>query len=130
MPDATRLNSIDHIVVLMQENRSFDHMLGFFYTHQGNRSASGQPFEGLTGTESNPNGTGGGQVTVFRIDPTTPGAYFIPGADPGEGYRATNRQLFGTLTLATPAPAATNDGFVADYRSGLTATGRTRRFQS
>ncbi|MDF2256574.1 alkaline phosphatase family protein [Streptantibioticus ferralitis] len=48
MPDATRLSLIDHIVVLMLENRSFDHMLGFLYTHQGNRSASGQPFEGPT----------------------------------------------------------------------------------
>jgi phospholipase C len=27
---------IDHIVVLMLENRSFDHMLGYLYHGQGN----------------------------------------------------------------------------------------------
>ena len=29
MPDETGLSAIEHIVVLMLENRSFDHMLGF-----------------------------------------------------------------------------------------------------
>ncbi|MEU1626360.1 hypothetical protein ABZ746_13750 [Streptomyces sp. NPDC020096] len=31
----------------------------------------------------------------------------------------------GATRLAGLDPAATNDGFVADYRIGLTATGRT-----
>lgn len=47
------LNKINHIVVVMMENRSFDHMLGFLYTDQGNKSPSGQAFEGLTGNEFN-----------------------------------------------------------------------------
>ncbi|MYT28958.1 MULTISPECIES: alkaline phosphatase family protein [unclassified Streptomyces] len=108
------LNQIDHLVVLMLENRSFDNMLGFLYTDQGNRSPSGQPFEGLTGTESNPDGNGG-KVTVFRIDHTKPGAYFMPGSVPGEEYLRVNIQLFGTKELPTPAPAATNEGFVTDF---------------
>src|SRR2546423_1471862 len=82
-------------VVLMLENRSFDHMLGFLYTDAGNVSPLGQPFEGLTGTESNPDANGQ-PVSVFKIEPTTPNAYFMPGADPGEGYMATNAQLFGS----------------------------------
>jgi phospholipase C len=28
------LSSVEHIVVLMLENRSFDHMLGFLYSDQ------------------------------------------------------------------------------------------------
>jgi len=52
------LSSINHIVVLMLENRSFDHMLGFLYAANDNVSPSGQPFEGLTGHESNPDGSG------------------------------------------------------------------------
>src|SRR5690348_5403279 len=85
MPDsAGQLTAVEHIVVLMLENRSFDHMLGWLYTDQGNVSPSGQPFEGLSGTESNPDGSGG-KVTVFRIDDTAPNAYFMPGADPDEG---------------------------------------------
>src|SRR5450756_1623414 len=94
MPVGNGLPSIEHIVVLMLENRSFDHMLGFLYTDDGNVSPSGQPYEGLNGTESNP-ASAGSPVSVFRIGPSTPNAYFMPGADPGEGYMATNAQLFG-----------------------------------
>ncbi len=103
MPGENSLSAVQHVVVLMLENRSFDHMLGFLYTGAGNVSPAGQPFEGLTGTESNPDATGA-PVTVFKIEPTTPNAYFMPGADPGEGYMATNDQLFGSDTApASPA---------------------------
>jgi len=34
---ANQLGKIDHIVVLMLENRSFDQMLGFFYSDSDNR---------------------------------------------------------------------------------------------
>ena len=107
------LTQIDHIVVLMLENRSFDHMLGFLYTAQGNKSPAGQPFEGLTGKESNLDSTGKA-VTVYPIASNTQNAYFMPGADPGEGYSATNSQLFGKTTAPVP-PQATNTGFVTDY---------------
>ena len=44
------IKEIDHLVVLMLENRSFDQMLGFLYPNkQGPRN---QPFEGLKGDES------------------------------------------------------------------------------
>src|SRR5437588_760551 len=52
MPSVNQLSKIQHVVVLMLENRSFDHMLGFLYADQGNKSPAGQPFEGLTGKES------------------------------------------------------------------------------
>lgn len=113
MPSANQLNSIEHVVVLMLENRSFDHMLGFLYADAGNRSPAGQPFEGLTGGESNP-GTDGQPVAVFKIQSTDENAYFMPGADPGEGYAATNSELFGT-TQAPDPPVATNQGFVKDF---------------
>ncbi len=108
-----QLAAINHIVVLMLENRSFDHMLGLLYSASGNVSPTGQPFEGLTGKESNP-GTDGAAVPVFPIAPADPSAYFMPGADPGEGYSATNSQLFGSTTAPVP-PAATNEGFVTDF---------------
>jgi phospholipase C len=107
------LTQVSHIVVLMLENRSFDHMLGFLYADSGNKSPSGSAFAGLGGTESNPDGTGKA-VPVYKIKTTTPNAYFMPGADPGEGYTATNSQLFNTTTAAVP-PTATNSGFVTDY---------------
>jgi phospholipase C len=111
------LSSITNIVVLMLENRSFDHMLGFLYAANGNVSPAGQPFEGLTGTESNPDDNGGA-VPVYQIQAGDANAYFMPGADPGEGYTATNSQLFGSTTAPAP-PVATNQGFVTDYRYTL-----------
>src|SRR5712692_10580310 len=118
------LSSVEHVVVLMLENRSFDHMLGFLYADQGNITPGGQPYEGLAGTESNPDASGK-PVTVFRIEPATPNAYFMPGADPGEGYMATNDQLFGSTAVpGTTGPPATGpagqvsppmQGFVKDF---------------
>src|SRR5438270_12559183 len=108
------LSAIDQVVVLMLENRSFDHMLGYLYASAGNVSPAGQAFEGLTGDESNLDANGN-PVRVFEIGPTTPNAYFMPGADPGEGYMATNQQLFAATK--NPAPGATPpmSGFVSDF---------------
>ena len=115
---ANGLAAISHIVVLMLENRSFDHMLGFLYADAGNVSPAGQPFEGLTGKESNPDGASGTNVAVSQIQPGLANTYFLPGADPGEGYVATNAQLFGSNTPPVP-PVATNAGFVNDFAATL-----------
>jgi phospholipase C len=110
----TGLASIEHIVVLMLENRSFDHMLGYLYTDAGNVTPTGHAFDGLTGKETNPDSSGN-PVSVFQITPSTPNAYFMPGADPGEGYKATNDQLWGSDTAPASGTAATNQGFIKDY---------------
>jgi phospholipase C len=113
------LVSVEHVVVLMLENRSFDHMLGFLYTSAGNMSPSGQPYEGLTGTESNPDSSGN-PVTVFQIQPSAPNAYFMPGADPGEGYKATNDQLYGNDSgPVSSGQVACCQGFVKDFAATL-----------
>ncbi len=108
------LMGIENIVVLMLENRSFDHMLGFLYADQDNQSPRGQAFEGLTGKETNPDKQGN-PVGVFPITPSTPNAYFMPGADPGEGYYATNSQLFSSAHAPGSPPASSNQGFVQDF---------------
>lgn len=124
MPDETgQLAAVEHIVVLMLENRSFDHMLGWLYTDEGNVSPSKQPYEGLTGTESNPDGNGK-SVTVSRIEGTAPRDYFMPGADPDEGYAATAKQLYGA---EAPGATPTNDGFVTDYANTLILRARQGR---
>ena len=111
------LAAIEHVVVLMLENRSFDHMLGFLYADTGNSSPAGHPFEGLTGTESNTDANGA-QVTVFKIDPARNNVYFMPGTNPGEGYTATNLQLFGADPAPVP-PVAANHGFVTNFATTL-----------
>jgi phospholipase C len=111
---ANQLGSVEHVVVLVLENRSFDHMLGFLYSDSGNVSpTTKQPFEGLTGKESNADATGT-PVPVSVLAATTPNVYFTPGADPGEGFVATNEQLFGEASPPN-GTSATNSGFVTDF---------------
>lgn len=113
---SNQLPAIKHIVQLMLENRSFDQMLGFLYAPT-NKSATNQPFEGLTGRESNPDDTGR-EIKVFKIDQAAKHPYLMPGADPGEGFHNTNYQLFST---DDPAPGATptNRGFVINFKAAI-----------
>jgi phospholipase C len=92
------LGSIDHVVLVMLENRSFDHMLGFLYPKSGN-------FDGLDGTESNL-AADGSEVRVFPITPGIQNAYYFPLANPAEGYKATNDQLFSSDTPPASMPWA------------------------
>ncbi len=110
-PGGTNLSSIQYVVVLMLENRSFDHMLGFLYSGSGNVSPAGHSFDGLSGTEAN-SPSSGPPVTVFKIEPSTPNAYFMPGADPGEGYMATNSR---SAIPGTAGPAPVTDAALASY---------------
>ena len=112
------LAAVDHIVVLMLENRSFDHMLGYLYADAGNVSPAGQAFEGLGGAESCP-GSDGAAVPVYPITPDITDAYFMPGADPGEGYAATNAQLYGGSDAPTAGAVASMSGFVTDYAAAI-----------
>ncbi len=114
---ANQLSAIKHIVQLMLENRSFDQMLGFLYETSGNKSATNQPFEGLTGKESNPDDAGR-EINVYKIDHSAKHPYLMPGADPGEGFHNTNYQLFST---DAPAPGAVpkNQGFVINFKAAI-----------
>lgn len=102
------LPGIDHIVVLMLENRSFDNLFGGLYP-------AGPGFHGLTGTESNINTVppGVGTWPVWQAPPgSTTGA--IPNPDPGEEFADMNTQLFGTPNPSR-CPSATMSGFAANY---------------
>ena len=107
------LDDLKHIVCLMMENRSFDHMLGFL---QG----TNYPIEGLSGSESNVDGAGT-PVTV-----TNDAIYFgdlTP--DPGHSHFDVMRQLFDGGSTATTAPS--NTGFVKDYGSITNDVGNSHR---
>jgi phospholipase C len=112
-----QLGKIDHIVQLMLENRSFDHMLGFLYADTGNRSPAGQNFDGLTGEEWNPDDLGR-QVKVYRIAATDQHHYLMPGADPGEGFYNTNYQLFSNDDPGAGA-VPSNKGFVINFKAAI-----------
>ena len=117
MATSNQLGSVEHVVVLVLENRSFDHMLGFLYADSNVSPLTQQPFEGLTGQESNPDATGT-PVPVSALTQETPNLYSTPGANPGEGFLPTNMQLFGTAKPAA-GTVATNNGFVTDFAATL-----------
>jgi len=121
-----QLSAVKHVVQLMLENRSFDQMLGFLYAGTGNVAPNNQPFDGLTGNESNPDDLGR-EIKVYRIDETSPHPYLMPGADPGEGFFNTNYQLFST-DQPTPDQTPTNQGFVINFKAVI-ASDQSRHFK-
>ena len=105
---------IKHLVVLMMENRSFDHFFGF---HKG--------VEGLKGTELNlldPSKPEGVDNPAFHVGTGAPYAVTV-GQGPGHSVNATTTQLFGGKT-AGGKPA--NDGFVKSYHTELTVADKVR----
>src|SRR5919204_2774413 len=102
---------VDHVIVLVLENRSFDHLLGFV-PHPDPR------FDGLTrgGPYDNPPWRGGGPPP-----PATPDARVVLPVDPDHGHDAVMQQL--AVKGWGGARRATNQGFVASYEEkgrGLT----------
>ena len=53
-------------------------------------------------------------MKVYKIKSTDANVYSMPGANPGEGYSATNSQLFGNTNAPAP-PVAANNGFVSNF---------------
>jgi phospholipase C len=98
------IQALKHIVVLMMENRSFDHMLGAL-------RAQNPSIDGLQGTETNPDTTGA-TVTVApnaeyqsQLDP-----------DPDHHFPAVDQQIFGGVTTAqNPNRTENMQGFVQSY---------------
>ncbi len=105
MPDSLA-GVIDHVVVLMFENRSFDHMLGYM------RSPD-YAIDGLVGTEYNLENPADPTSTVVRVSNDAPvGA--DPTPDPNHDLPDVTIQLYGS-PLVSPAPVEHNNGFVFDY---------------
>jgi phospholipase C len=99
MPGIQRLK---HIVVLMMENRSFDHMLGSL-------KAKNPAIDGLTGTESNPDTTG----ALCKVQPLAEYQSQLD-PDPNHHFAAVNLQIFGDAQHGPPLPPSMS-GFVKSY---------------
>jgi phospholipase C len=135
MPTRDVRNAIDHVVVVMFENRSFDNLLGRLY--EPGEVAS---FAGVLGKElSNliPRWAEHGadrEVVPYGVAENMN----TPSPDPGEEYQHVNTQLFGLIdpeanrgvsaekmaapfNAPGPGQVPTMDGFVADYLSAFTA---------
>lgn len=102
------LPNIEHIVVLMFENRSFDNMLGGLYPHL---SQTGQ-YLGLTGTETNPRFPGSSDLIQVFQGQTDVKTMIMPYPDPGELFTDMNEQIFASDSTDG---APTMQGFVWNY---------------
>ena len=131
-PDRSR--AIDHVVLVLFENRSFDNVLGRLYGPKDEKS-----FEGVIGKDlSNPipewaEHGAGRKVVPYSVATDMDS----PNPDSGEEYFHTNTQLFNILdernrfqigeavsapwNAPEPGAVPTMDGFVTDYISTFAA---------
>ncbi|VVM08116.1 phospholipase C [Methylacidimicrobium cyclopophantes] len=100
---------IEHIVVLMLENRSFDNLLGRLY-------AKSPQYDGLSGEETNPLFLHGIEQTVkaWCTGTTDFAQMTIPAPDPGELWTDMNEQIFGR-GIAAGRQVPLMNGFVENY---------------
>jgi phospholipase C len=107
---------IEHVFVLMLENRSFDHLLGFSQIHGLDPSGKATTADGLTGRESNPSPKGGSATVSQPAD-------YVSDFGPGHEFRDVREQLCGALgTYSSPSPPPgkvdpriTNDGYISNF---------------
>lgn len=121
-------DKIDHVVVLMLENRSFDNLLGWLYTAENppnvvipEKSRQPYSFRGLDGANyTNPLDLKKPHETI----PVQKGVnnFVVPSPDPNEKFKYMNHQLFGlnrvpgSPSWLPPEKAIPGmQGFLADY---------------
>ncbi len=110
--------TITNIFVLMLENRSFDHMLGFSGI-TGRDAASGQPT-----TVAGPQAGASNTYQGTRYPAATPASDPMP-VDPGHEFVDVVQQLCGAgvqYPSGGPYPPVNNSGFVSDYAVSPTAS--------
>ncbi|MEZ4401567.1 MAG: alkaline phosphatase family protein [Kofleriaceae bacterium] len=117
---------IDHVVMVMLENRGFDSVHGWLYTRASPPArflpAGGPGFLGLDGTPlPAQRANRGGRWITASPTPSVLGAN-SPGKDPGEPYKHVNHQLFGSPNPPTHGQRPTMSGFLQDYADELPST--------
>jgi len=95
------LDNLKHIVVLMMENRSFDHLLGAL-------KAQDPRIDGLTGSESNPDSTG----EPVKVQPQAEFQSQLD-PDPGHHFPDVDLQLFPNNADRSKPPSM--QGFIQSY---------------
>ena len=140
---ATLDQALDHVVVVLFENRSLDNVLGHLYGPE-----DGKTFEGVVGKHlSNPIPEWAEHGADLKTVPYTVATDMdSPNPDSGEEFFHTNTQLFNRIddhnrckigdavvepwNAPPPGATPTMDGFVADYISTFTGEiGRQPTFE-
>ena len=98
------IQKLEHVVVLMMENRSFDHMLGALQATHPN-------IDGLDGTQSNPDTTG----ALIQVQPLAQYQGQLD-PDPDHHFPAVDLQIFGGVATAqNPDRQPNMQGFIKSY---------------
>ena len=131
---ATWANALDHVIVVLFENRSLDNLLGRLYGPE-----DGKTFEGAIGKDlSNPIPAWAEHGADRKVVPYTVATDMdAPNPDSGEEWYHTNTQLYNVMddhnrfqigegvtepwNAPPPGATPTMDGFVTDYISMFTA---------
>lgn len=120
--DRDGLRRVQHIVVLMLENRSFDHLCGFLYSGQqqprhflpANNPA---PFNGMRKEFSNPSNpdyfAGNASPNPVRVQIGADDRC-VPHENPQERFEHVNLQLFGT-SRPSSGQQPTMNGFLVSF---------------
>lgn len=119
----SNLDNIEHIVVLMLENRSFDNVLGWLYDYENNPAPFNKPpkgtYDGVNSSMSNPDPPDEVVIPVARGTDMT-----APFPDPNEPYEYVYRQMY-SLPPTMPIPMTDAEpamkGFVEDYAEAIAA---------
>jgi phospholipase C len=110
------LAELKHLVVLMMENRSFDHMLGALKKQY-------PTINGLTGNESNPDSNG----AIVKVQPNAQFQGQLD-PDPDHHFPGVDLQIFGGQQ--GNGRAANMQGFVKDYFMQTNDVGRSHNIMS
>jgi phospholipase C len=89
-PAAQRLEQIDHIVVVMMENRSFDHMLGFLSLPKDLGGRERHDVNGLTSEQVNVNEADGTSYPIHHLAETE---FTGEAEDPDHSARSVDEQI-------------------------------------
>ena len=130
MPSPEKRHALDHLVVVIFENRSFDNLLGRLYGPEDHKT-----FEGVLGKDlTNPIPEWAEHGAERKVVPYAVATHMdAPNPDSGEEYFHTNTQLYNTIddhnrfkigegvtepwNAPPPGATPTMDGFVTDYIS-------------
>ncbi|MGF6970989.1 phospholipase C [Paraburkholderia sp. WC7.3g] len=104
-----KLLLFDHVVVLMLENRSFDHLFGYL------GKGEGLPPDGAV------NYLKPGDTTSPAFHTRKGGDFTSVAQGPSHSLKQTNEQLYGTtrVPVGTPATDAKLNGFASSFRTSL-----------
>jgi phospholipase C len=111
------LDNLKHIVVLMMENRSFDHMLGYL-------KQDWPALDGLNGNETNPDTAG----QLQSVQPTAAAQSELD-PDPDHSWEGVNLQIFGNAQgIDDGSPKM--QGFIKSYFTKRQDIGHSRNIMN